>query len=237
MNFLPLIFCLISDLSFNVIGGSIPLELGSLEQLEELVLTSNVISGTIPSAFNNMNMIALMDLSSNRLTGCLPTLSSLNSLTYFNVSSNKLRGNLAGLFANHSSSSTLLPALQTVDVSSNLLTGDIPVELFTVPQLTTVSLNENCLCGTIPSAICGLKNLTNVNMAAMTVSENCLLAVPPFLSPILRGLFPKRPMQGTIPACLWAMESLVTLHIPGNGFTGTVGEILPNSKMTVSEFI
>ncbi len=65
----------------------------------------------------------------------------------------------------------------------------------------------------------------------LTSASTCDLQVPKFLQALFRGVLPQRFMQGSIPACIWKMPSLETLHLSGNGLTGTLGELLKNSSL------
>ena len=60
------------DLSGNNLTGEIPPELGSLSNLQLLLLTFNELSGEIPAELGNLGNLKWLDLSSNQLSGCIP---------------------------------------------------------------------------------------------------------------------------------------------------------------------
>ena len=60
------------DLRNNQLTGSIPPEIGALENLEELLLYDNQLTGTIPPEIGTLENLERLSLSRNRLTGCIP---------------------------------------------------------------------------------------------------------------------------------------------------------------------
>ena len=66
----------------NVLSGQIPTELGSLSNLENLVLWGNELTGTIPAELGNLVKLEQLYLWGNELTGEIPSgLGSLTNLT------------------------------------------------------------------------------------------------------------------------------------------------------------
>ena len=61
------------DLQDNALSGRIPVELGSLTNLEELRLNDNELTGEIPNALGFLENLAVLHLAGNPLTGCVPT--------------------------------------------------------------------------------------------------------------------------------------------------------------------
>ncbi|XP_052189613.1 systemin receptor SR160 [Diospyros lotus] len=81
------------DLSYNLLEGSIPKELGSMYYLSVLNLGHNNFSGSIPPELGGMKMLAILDLSYNRLNGLIPqSLSGLAMLGEIDFSNNNLSG-------------------------------------------------------------------------------------------------------------------------------------------------
>ncbi|EFJ35636.1 hypothetical protein SELMODRAFT_405170 [Selaginella moellendorffii] len=86
-------FPTVMDLCENKLSGSIPPELGQLQNLQHLWLCDNMLSGPIPSTLANATRLILLQLYDNQLSGQIPPqLTSLTSLSYFNVSNNNLSG-------------------------------------------------------------------------------------------------------------------------------------------------
>ncbi|TKY63516.1 LRR receptor serine/threonine-protein kinase GSO2 [Spatholobus suberectus] len=81
------------DLSCNILTGSIPFQIGHMQQIRALNLSHNCLSGSIPYTFSNLTQIESLDLSYNNLSGEIPSqLTKLNTLAIFNVSYNNLSG-------------------------------------------------------------------------------------------------------------------------------------------------
>ena len=60
-------------LDWNYLSGSIPPELGSLKKLRSLILIDNYLSGSIPPELGNLTNLSTLYLWGNRFTGCIPT--------------------------------------------------------------------------------------------------------------------------------------------------------------------
>ncbi|KAJ4715498.1 Receptor kinase [Melia azedarach] len=105
------------DVSYNMLSGSIPKEIGSMSYLYILNLGHNNLSGTIPLELGDLRGLNILDLSSNSLEGTIP--SSMSSLTL----------------------------LSEIDLSNNHLTGAIPEmgQLETFPP--SKFMNNTGLCG------------------------------------------------------------------------------------------
>ncbi|KAJ8769635.1 hypothetical protein K2173_005238 [Erythroxylum novogranatense] len=81
------------DLSYNLLSGSIPKQVGSMYYLYILNLGHNNISGNIPEELGNLKGLGILDLSNNRLEGMIPqSLTDLSLLTEIDMSNNDLTG-------------------------------------------------------------------------------------------------------------------------------------------------
>ena len=71
-------------LSNNQFTGSIPPEIGSLANLQQLSLGRNQLTGSIPPELGNLTNLSSLVLSDNPLSGSLPlSLTNLTSLRFF----------------------------------------------------------------------------------------------------------------------------------------------------------
>ncbi|KAI4352277.1 hypothetical protein L6164_006546 [Bauhinia variegata] len=90
----------ILDLSCNLLTGIIPTTLGQALRLETLNLSHNNLSGVIPSSFCEMMSLTSIDISYNQLEGPLPDIPSFRNATIAIFRNNKgLCGNISGLTA------------------------------------------------------------------------------------------------------------------------------------------
>ncbi|XP_027331714.1 receptor-like protein kinase BRI1-like 3 [Abrus precatorius] len=83
------------DLSYNLLSGSIPGNLGAMAYLQVLNLGHNRLTGTIPDSFGGLKAIGVLDLSHNELQGFIPgALEGLSFLSDLDVSNNNLTGSI-----------------------------------------------------------------------------------------------------------------------------------------------
>ncbi|KAK7271102.1 hypothetical protein RJT34_26726 [Clitoria ternatea] len=124
------------ELDDNGFGPQFP-RLGN--KLVTLVLRNNKFRSSIPDKVSSYYQLERLDISENTFVGPFQLeLLSLPSITYLNISGNKLTGML---FENNSCN----PGLEAVDLSSNRLTGSLPKCLMTNSNDRTVLYAGNCL--------------------------------------------------------------------------------------------
>ncbi|XP_054818113.1 receptor-like protein 9DC3 [Prosopis cineraria] len=134
--------CLYSlDLSMNNFSGGIPDVLGKLSELQYLELNNNNFSGQVPSSLSNTS-VTFLDLSFNKLEGNLPI--PFFGAEFFAVSNNKFKGDISFLFCNASS-------LKILNLSHNNLSGPIPQCLIALSNLSVLDLQMNNFSGTLPN--------------------------------------------------------------------------------------
>ncbi|XP_044503452.1 protein BRASSINOSTEROID INSENSITIVE 1-like [Mangifera indica] len=81
------------DISYNMLTGTIPKEIGTMSNLYVLNLGHNSFSGTIPSELGSLTRLSILDLSSNKLEGTIPkSMSFLSFLSEVDLSNNHLSG-------------------------------------------------------------------------------------------------------------------------------------------------
>jgi Leucine-rich repeat (LRR) protein len=197
-------------LGINQLTGTIPQNwTAAANSLQVLHLQFNDLSGPIPESLGNMPQLQSLNLSSNLLTGTIPVsfrrLTSLQVLMLFN---NRLRGDVAELFSLSQTN------LSTVQLSSNQLTGTLPKTVFLLPGLSSFVAVDNCFDGPLPfDAICNSANLTTLVLDGLHSASSCMRS---------ESLYHQALKLGTVPSCLLSMPSLATLHLSGNGLTGSI---------------
>ena len=209
------------DLSWNVLNGSLPPELGNLNSLQSLILHANQLSGSIPPELGNLNNLVKLLLASNHLSGSIPVaLGNLSKLEQLAIFYNQLNGTIPIELAN-------LSNLKELYLSSNQLTGSIPPELGNLSNLKELSLLDNSLTGSIPV---GLANLSNLSL--MLLDDNQLTgSIPPEfgnLSSLTILSLGHNQLSGSIPPELGNLENLHELHINDTSLTGSIPEELGN---------
>ena len=175
----------------NRLTGTIPLQLGTLTNLRTLSLGENQLTGTIPSQLGTLTNLEQLVLYENRLTGTIPSqLGTLTNLRELSLSKNQLSGSIPSELGG-------LHNLIVLDIIGNRLTGTIPSQLGTLTNLAILRLSNNRLTGTIPSQ---LGTLTNLQW--LTLSDNEL--------------------SGSIPSSLGDLTNLTLLRLGGNQLSGCV---------------
>ncbi|XP_006362995.2 probable LRR receptor-like serine/threonine-protein kinase At3g47570 [Solanum tuberosum] len=163
-------------LSYNMMVGKIPAELGTLLKLKQLSLVSNYFTGGIPPSFGNLSLLDTFSASKNNLLGKIPDeLCQLLNLKYFVVNENNLSGTLPPCLFN-------LSSIVAIDVGTNHLEGKLPPLLgITLPSLEFLSIYRNNVTGNIPVT---LSNATNLQ--SLIASRNGLTGKVPPLGNLLK---------------------------------------------------
>lgn len=205
-------------LGINKFEGAIPKELGLLQNLTFLDIYNNQFSGAIPAEISLCQTLQNFDAHGNQLNGSIPSeFGFLSNLQLLDVSDNQLTGSIPHEIGH-------LHQLTKLNLKGNSLSGNIPTELGDCEQLTLLDLSSNSLSGSIPPSLGQIKTLS----ASLNLSWNNLSGSIP---PDFAGLFAlgdldvsHNSLSGSLDI-LGRMQSLVTLNISFNEFSGT----LPNT--------
>ncbi|XP_043697602.1 tyrosine-sulfated glycopeptide receptor 1-like [Telopea speciosissima] len=185
-----------------------------------------------------------LSLSSRGLRGSLsPSLANLTRLSYLNLSHNFFSGSVSPSFLssfdqlqtldlsfNHltgnlpTSASPDRPlSLQTIDISSNLFNGDFQLSfLGLVPNLSTLDISNNTFTGLIPSSICLSYNMVKLlDFSFNEFSDQ----IPSGLGSCLHLEVFKagwNQLSGTLPSDIYNILSLRQLSLPCNNISGNI---------------
>ncbi|TVU29085.1 hypothetical protein EJB05_20629, partial [Eragrostis curvula] len=108
------------DISYNLLEGPIPFEIGNLKTVSVFHAESNRLSGEIPSTIGQCQLLENLYLQDNLLSGALPQqLSALRNLEILDLSNNNFTGQIPKFLGNMS-------ALLYLNLSSNNFTGEVP---------------------------------------------------------------------------------------------------------------
>jgi Leucine-rich repeat (LRR) protein len=176
----------------------------------------NRLTGRIPSNICNANIMRQLYVFDNSLTGHLPSLDMCDNLQIFLLQNNRLSGRPDDTFGREG----ILGKLEAIDLSSNHFSGTVPSSLYRLPNLTYTSIVGNCFTGKLSDAICEAVRLDTLLLEGLRSGDRCRHSVwNPFSH---MSLYYSEPIQGSIPDCVWEMSALTTLHISGNGLTGSI---------------
>ncbi|PHU00068.1 hypothetical protein BC332_29855 [Capsicum chinense] len=171
------------DLSNNQLSGLIPSWLGeTMRSLLILSVRNNRFSGHIPLKVCSLRGLHLLDLSENNLSGSIP--SCVGNLEGFKAEltdaeasqyQGKLKLEAKGRILYYD---TILYLVNSIDLSSNSLSGEIPVEITRLHKLGTLNLSMNHLTGTIPTDIGKLGWIETLDLSKNQLS----VPIPPSLT-------------------------------------------------------
>ncbi|EYU40965.1 hypothetical protein MIMGU_mgv1a024855mg [Erythranthe guttata] len=130
------------NLSYNVLTGSIPVEVGSLISLASLDFSNNRLSGLIPDSLGKCVSLEQLHLERNLFEGKIHQgLSSSTGLKNLDLSRNNLSGTIPSFLG--------LLRLEQLNLSFNMLQGQVPTTGIFENE-TAISLQGNKqLCGGI----------------------------------------------------------------------------------------
>ncbi|KAF3627900.1 putative 54S ribosomal protein L51, mitochondrial-like [Capsicum annuum] len=225
------------DLGYNSFTGNIPHTIGSLSNLNFLLLNNNQLQGEIPTQVCLPNKLSIMDFSFNKLYGpllrCLGNLIQAESdaetgSMYYQATSKQAWLDFLGWISSarhyHISygfrsdirlmdvetriqfttkrnsltyKGSILKYMTGIDLSSNRLTGEIPVELGNLSKIHALNLSHNHFVGRIPGTFSNLHDIESLDL-----SYNSL--------------------NGRIPVGLLELYSLAIFSVAYNNLSGAV---------------
>lgn len=198
--------------------------------------------GTIPPELGRLNNLEILSLNGNNLTGTVPSdIGRLSNLKELRLRKNKINGFLPSDIGN-------CVQLEHLDITDNAFTGSIPVELYNCKLLVILDLFKNHFSGTISEEIHNLKNLQFLRLAENDFSgsipseighlsslQNLSLGMNKFSGPIpeeirnvhslKKFILHDNQFTGTLPDFFGSFQDLQLLHLSKNQLTGTI----PNS--------
>ncbi|KAK7394680.1 hypothetical protein VNO78_15215 [Psophocarpus tetragonolobus] len=197
----------IVDFSSNELSGSLNDAITKWSNLRYLSLAQNQFSGTLPSWLFTFDAIEAMDFSHNKFSGFIPDINFKGSLILNPgndtvkeplVAARKVQLRVSAVVSdsNQLSFTYDLSSMVGIDLSSNLLHGEIPKGLFGLAGLEYLNLSCNFLHGQLP----GLQKMQSLK--ALDLSHNSL--------------------SGHIPGNISSLQDLSILNLSYNCFSGYV---------------
>ncbi|XP_059436267.1 receptor-like protein EIX2 [Corylus avellana] len=228
------------------IGPTFPTWLKTQNGLKLLVLDNAGISDTIPHGlWKSYPNVTVWSLSGNKLQGQVPNFQFHPSAYYFDLSSNSLEGplplfrsNLSEIFLGNNMFSgpipenigELLPKLSWLKLSSNSITGEIPLSIGMLKELTSLILRNNSLSGKLPPLWKDLQQLSILNLAENNISGNVPSSMR-YLGSLEVLSLSQNHLDGEFPSFFRNYRNLQSLDLGRNKFSGKLptwlGESLP----------
>ena len=203
------------DLSNNNLTGSLPIEIGNLDQLVGLEIDENQLIGPLPSQIGNFTELTRLWLGANKLSGSIPSeIGKLVKLRSFRVNSNQLSGSIPSEIGN-------LARLESLFLNDNQLDGAIPPEVGNLNTLKSLFLYNNQLSGRIPPEVGNIATLRKLDFG-----NNKLTGTFPDtfadLSSLATLKLNHNELSGSIPIVLTRMGSLRYVNVTANRISGSI---------------
>ncbi len=129
------------DLSSNRLEGPLP-DFSGITSLVVLEVSNNNLQFSIPQ-LGNLQELFVLNLSHNNFTGFMPNFNRLRDLTDLYLNDNNITGPISNEFS-------ALAGLFTLDISNNLLDGQLP-DFSANTQLEELRVSGNMFDGAIPT--------------------------------------------------------------------------------------
>ncbi|KAI9164676.1 hypothetical protein LWI28_000126 [Acer negundo] len=198
------------DLGDNGISGELP-SLGSLPNLKIFRLGNNQLFGMIPEELLETAIpIQELDLSGNGFTGSIHEINS-TTLNVLNLSSNGLSGTLP----------TSLKRCVMLDLSRNMISGDVSVVQNWEAPLEVLDLSSNNLSGSLPNLTSRFENLIIFNLRNNSV-VGTLPSLPETSTRLSAVDLSFNQLSGPIPVSFFTSMTLTNLNLSGNQLIGPI---------------
>ncbi|TYH51619.1 hypothetical protein ES332_D10G288600v1 [Gossypium tomentosum] len=218
------------DIGVNKIQGTLYTDLAiTMPYVEFFSVRGNKISGQIPISITNASNLHVLQFNDNRLSGKVPSLEKLDKLSTLQLAVNDLghgREDFNNLQGNIPPSIGKCQSLLELTVSYNNLSGPIPPQLLGVSSMSIIlDLSSNHLTGELPVAVENLKNL-----GQLYVSQNRLSGLLPKTLGSCVSLeklyLDGNLFEGPIPSSLSSLRGLEALDVSNNNLSGEIPEFL-----------
>jgi Leucine-rich repeat (LRR) protein len=206
---LPENFLSHSDLIDHVAQLVSAVQLTSFSSQPPWCLYEGVTCGDV-AGITSYGIIQSISLTNLGLTGSLPdSIGDFRRLTFFDISSNNIHGNIPDTVINWHDGITSL------SLNANNLTGTIPPAIGHLVHLTALHLHDNNLEGSIPSVVGSLNSLS-----VLTLGGNSLTGKIPSTIRDMAALqhisLNSNMLEGTIPAQISTLSRLVFFDVADN---------------------
>ncbi|KAI3971451.1 hypothetical protein MKW92_033622 [Papaver armeniacum] len=201
MFILELLYLSVLNLGNNNFDGTIPSGLGSMDGLQFLSLRSNRFNGSIPEDISHLQQLQILDLSLNNFSG--PITLKLGNFSWL---TSRLHDEFAGDFSVEYQLATKGSTAQFeqmivynsgIDLSCNILDGNIPEEIGLLQGLAMLNLSHNLFSSNIPVSVGNMSSLESLDLSSNRFS-------------------------GHIPQSLTSIDTLGYLNLSYNNLSGKI---------------
>ncbi|KAJ1375385.1 Serine/threonine-protein kinase, active site [Sesbania bispinosa] len=207
------------NLSFNHLGGGLPVEFSKLKQLKFLDVSHNMLSGPVTGHFlvcsplNSSKDLHTLDLSANHFGGGLEGLDNCTtSLQQLHLDSNSFSGILPDSLYSMS-------ALEQFSVSANNLSGQLSNQLSKLSSLKSLVVSGNRFSGELPNVFGNLSHLEQL-IAHANLFSGPLPSTLALCSKLMVLDFRNNSLSGPIDLDFRGLSNLCSLDLASNHFIG-----------------
>ncbi|KAK4584242.1 hypothetical protein RGQ29_022115 [Quercus rubra] len=203
------------DLSFNELKGNVP-DFSSQLQLSLLELSHNYFRSRLPRFSVSLRILALAENSFfGPISHLCGILSANNSLSYLDLSSNNLSGEIPNCWEYGQS-------LIILNLANNNLSGQIPDSIGQLVQLYTLRVDNNILYGEVTLSLKYCTGLRVLGLASNTFIGNPLTWISENLQHLVVLQLRYNKFNGYIPFQMCQLNFLRILDLSSNNFFGNI---------------
>ncbi|CAN1344609.1 Receptor-like protein EIX2 [Linum perenne] len=207
----------------NELRGNIAKSIGTLKNLLSLRVQNNSLTGEIPLSLGNCSNLISVDLGDNRFEGNIPKWigEKLSRLAIINLRGNKFQGGIPEELCH-------LQLLQILDLSHNLLSGNLPECVDNITAMANSSVAESFMEYQVLVAQGQAKTYSTIlnYVRSLDLSSNFFSGQIPEQITRLVALkyinLSRNSLSGAIPGNLAAMASLESLDFSENKLSGVI---------------
>jgi Leucine-rich repeat (LRR) protein len=198
----------------NQIQGNLPQEMILLTRLTNLAIQGNSLNGPIPEWINHMQSLTVLAMGSNNFIGTLPSSFAQLSLTELFLNDNKLSGDIGTLRS--------ISTLKMMYLQNNEFTGKLD-DFFhgSINEFEEIDLSNNELSGTIPPGL--------LNMRILDLHDNMISGSFPQVDSDLFDIeflaLHNNRLEGHLSSELSRLQKLTHLDLSLNNFQGPMPEL------------
>ncbi|WKA04221.1 hypothetical protein VitviT2T_022277 [Vitis vinifera] len=187
------------DLGGNRFSGNVPAWIGErMPNLLILRLRSNLFHGSIPSQLCTLSSLHILDLGENNLSGFIPSCVGNLSGMVSEIDSQRYEAELmVWRKGREDLYKSILYLVNSMDLSNNNLSGEVPEGVTNLSRLGTLNLSINHLTGKIPDKIASLQGLETLDLS-------------------------RNQLSGVIPPGMASLTSLNHLNLSYNNLSGRI---------------
>lgn len=219
-------------------GGPLPVQIGRLTRLKELIIPRNRLTGTLPTEIGLLEELTKVDLQENVFTGNIPSeFGNLVKLNHLRLGYNQWnwslpismeRLHMLGLLeATYSGMKSLPEALysytrlKSLRLKGNAIKQRIPRELSALTALEEFHLGENQLFGAIPPQLSTWRNLERFNVHGNDISSTLPTEIG-YWTNVRAMTFFDNQFEGLLPTEFGRLTAIGQLLLQENRFSGQI---------------